>query len=123
VNHSDREKAFAEKIRGIRDADVDRLDPEERARFYRDRLMELDAGIPRQSRRHGRRHATWGAAFLAAAVMLGVAGNLVLRPKTAPPIPPGLMADSDILIGTDSLDVYENLEFYRWLAEATATAE
>jgi len=120
---SDRENTFAEKVHGIKDAAVDGLNPEERARIYRERLMALDVEIPKHSRRRRRRHATWGAAFLAAAVMLGVAGTVVLLPKTPSPIPPGLMTDSGILSNTDSLDLYENLEFYQWLAEATATAE
>ena len=63
-----------------------------------------------------RRRAWFLAAGLAAgAVAAGLVALLVIAPVAAPPAP-GLES-LDLLVEAE-IDLYDNLEFYRWLAEA-----
>ena len=61
-------------------------------------------------------------AIVVAAVMVIMAFQLILRPPRPAPVTASLVAELDLLSSPDPLEFYENLEFYRWMAEATANA-
>lgn len=119
---SKREKAFLQQLQTLIDEDGAPIDPEERARQHRTRLAALTVPAAPNNRRRTTRMVTLGASLAAAAVMVITAASLILRPPIQPPVAEALLADIDVLSGGDPIDFYEDLMFYRWLAEATADA-
>jgi len=103
---NDPETEFLKRVRAQLDQDARELDELTVARLRAARRQALDAG-PRRMR--------WLAAGgLAAATVAGLVALLLLTPAASPPANGleqlELLADADI-------EVYDNLEFYRWLAE------
>lgn len=68
------------------------------------------------------RHRTWLAAggLAAATLSAALAAFLLFAPAAAPPIT-GL-EQLELLSESDSLELYRDLEFYRWLAERADAA-
>lgn len=99
---------FEERVRATLEARAAALDPAVTARLRRARAGAL---VHVGTRRYG-----WtlqlapAMAFVMAAVVVGV---LALR--TPAPMEPAL-DDFELLAGTDPLDLYEDLDFYEWLA-------
>jgi len=108
------DRRFAVKIRSALDDDLTRLDPETVKRLRAARHAALNA-IP------VRRRITysWSLPAGAVAAMLAAVTVYMLWPQS-PPSGPMVAAgpdDADILIQSgDRLELYRDLEFYRWLA-------
>lgn len=105
-------------------------DPEKEARFVAALKRELDRGsealdgmsIVRlraarlralDARPHPRAWLLTGG-LAAAGLAVALIAVLLLAPAVAPP--PAGLDQFDLLSENDSLDLYEDLEFYRWLA-------
>ena len=110
---SDEQKNEARFIAAVKrelDRSTEALDTLTVARLRRARLRALDAGA---------RPRTWLIAGGLATATLGAAlvAVLVFAPAAAPPL--ASLEQFDLLSENDSLDLYEDLDFYRWLAART----
>jgi len=114
----DKEKRFLENARQVLDDSIHDLDSGTRSRLTQARNAALDARLQKQRKR--RRLLAWGtpAVGLAAAVLVGV---MVFRGPQ--PSAEAYVADFDILSSEESLDFYEDIEFYEWLAEGVDDEE
>jgi hypothetical protein len=114
--------AWALRAQAVLDEDAAALDAETRARLQRARQSALaDAGA---------RPAWWHDLFsrprlwLPAALAASLALALVMRPDAelgphfAPAASTTQLQDLDLLQGDESPELYENQEFYAWLAES-----
>lgn len=111
-----REAVFLDQAKALLDRRAEELDGLTLERLRRARRAAL-AGPPRSTRALGR--LVWAGGLATAAVAL-VAGSLwLLQPATHPPV--GALEDLEILAASENLDFYEDLEFYRWLAESDGT--
>ena len=104
------DRALAERAKAALDQSAQDLDAATCSRLNRARQAAL-AAAPR-----GRRPPAllWGAA-LATASALGLAVVLLRAPEPALPPLPIATEDFDVIAAQDSLELYENLEFYEWL--------
>ena len=109
-NRNAADEAFAEKAKQLFDASVDGLDGETRSKLNRGRqaaLAELQTG--------GRRWTQWvpagGVAVAAVAALVVWTGSQQVPELDAP----GVVADMEILLTEDSLEMLEDLEFYSWI--------
>jgi hypothetical protein len=112
VNEERHDEEFARQAKSMFDESVDRLDAETLSRLNRGRqaaLAELD-----RTRLAGR-WARWvPATGLAAAAVVAVViwqGNTVDATLPAN----GSATDFELLLGEDSLEMIEDLEFYSWI--------
>ncbi|HEY6008340.1 MAG TPA: DUF3619 family protein [Geobacteraceae bacterium] len=117
MKNDDRDRITAEKIRQKLDAGASRLDAGTLARLQEARLRALTSA--RRDRR-GRlslpfvpRWMTAGGLAAAAVVILSVS-FWVATPRT--PLPIQQTDEVEILTSQEHLDLYADLEFYRWLA-------
>lgn len=117
MKNDDRDRITAEKIRQKLDAGASRLDAGTLARLQEARLRALTSA--RRDRR-GRlslpfvpRWLTAGGLAAAAVVILSVS-FWVATPRT--PLPIQQTDEVEILTSQEHLDLYADLEFYRWLA-------
>ena len=117
MKSEDRDRIAAEKIRQELDAGASRLDAGTLARLQEARLRALSS--VRRDRR-GRlslpfvpRWVTAGGLAAAAVVVLSVS-FWVATPRT--PLPIQQTDEVEILTSQEHLDLYADLEFYRWLA-------
>lgn len=104
--NDDQDKTFLRRVRAELDHSAASLDELTVARLRAARLQALEA-----KPRHGRWFVLGGA--LSAAVAAGVVAFLVLTPVAVPP-PTGL--DQLELVSEADVELYQELEFYRWLA-------
>lgn len=103
-------QAWAARARSTLEQSAGELDAATCSRLNRARQAALaEAG-------RGRRPLAllWPAA-LAMASVLAVAVVLVRQPEPAAPALPVAAEDFDVIAAQDSLELYENLEFYAWL--------
>lgn len=117
MKNDDRDRITTEKIRQKLDAGASRLDAGTLARLQEARLRALTSA--RRDRR-GRlslpfvpRWMTAGGLAAAAVVILSVS-FWVATPRT--PLPIQQTDEVEILTSQEHLDLYADLEFYRWLA-------
>ena len=108
MNEPDRK--FGEQARGLFDESVDNLDAATLSQLNRQRqraLAELRPGVARPWIR-------WvPAAGMATAALIAV---MVLMPGPADMgAVPAAVADMEILLGEDSIEMLEDLEFYSWI--------
>jgi len=110
-----RDEEFLNRVRTELDRNADGLDELTVARLRAARRQALDAH-PRRFGwlSTGRGLALAGGGIAATAVTAGLVAMLLLAPAAVPPTN-GL--DQIELLAEADLDVYDNLEFYRWLAE------
>ncbi len=115
---TDKERQFLENARQVLDDSVRDLDAATMSKLAQARNAALDARLQKQRRR--RRMFVWGAPAvgLAAAVLVGV---MVFRGPQ--PSAEAYVADLDILSGEESLEFYEEIEFYEWLAQGVDDEE
>jgi hypothetical protein len=105
-----RAQAWAERARSTLEQSAAELDAATRSRLNRARQAALtEAGRWRRSTA-----LLWPAA-LAMASALAVAVVLVRQPETAAGALPVAVEDFDVIAAQDSLELYEDLEFYAWL--------
>jgi hypothetical protein len=110
---------FAEQAKNLFDRSVDSLDAGTLSRLNRGRhaaLAELE------SRARSRRKAYWlPATGVAAAAVLAV--MIVQGPETPDvAMDPVTASDFEILLDEESLEMFEDLEFYSWLEAADLEA-
>lgn len=103
------DKQFAEQAKAAFDSSVEQLDATTLSRLNRNRHAAIDA-------LQGHRAAVWGrwlpVTGVAAAALVTV--MLVSGPDTTT-LPADSVADFEILIEGENLEMFENLEFYSWL--------
>jgi len=112
----DKSTEFLNTARQVLDDSVQDLDGATLSRLAQARNAALN------SKRQTRRKALiWGApaAGMAAAVLL----LLILLPGKTPVAEEHFVADLDLLGSEETLDFYEEMEFYEWLAEMEASSE
>ncbi len=117
MTDSDNDERFARKAKSLFDDSVERIDAATLSRLTQSRYKALEQ-LERSSGRAPR--AFWvPATGLAAALLVAV---LILRmpADTIEPLDQPLAQDFDILLEEDSLEMFEELEFYSWLELADA---
>lgn len=116
MNMDERERRFLEKIRSELDAGAENLDRETLRRLHGARVTAL-AEVER--RRTGwlriPRWVTAGGVATAAVVVVAVSIWLAEPRQT---LPARQAEDLEILTAQEHLEMYKDLEFYRWLADA-----
>lgn len=105
MNKSD--DKFAKRAQALFDDSVDRLDAGTLSALNRARHEALDAARGRRSAWRLWAPAVGVTAVVVVAVMLTMPG-----PVAVDAVPP---ADMDILLGEDSIEMLEELEFYAWM--------
>ena len=109
------EQKFVAQITEALDASVDRIDAETRQRINAGRQRALE-----QDKRKPFLVATWNKTMLAAALSIFVA-VLVVKMQYQAPIEEENIEAMELMAAQDTLDLYEELEFYTWLAEEDVT--
>ena len=104
------DEKFAQEARALFDGSVDKLDAATLSMLNQGRQRALEAA-------RSPRNVEWmrwaPAAGVATAVLIAV---MVTLPEPGPvDVMPEAMTDMEILLGEDSIDMYEDLEFYSWL--------
>lgn len=102
------QQAFLQRVKDILDAGESRLDS--------DKLRDLRLARSKALARLPARRRIWqpvGLAALAASLALVVSLHL-MQPNLAVNAP--AVEDMNLLSAGDDLDLYENLDFYQWLA-------
>ena len=114
---SEPEKTLVAKVKDQLNQSVEKLDPDVVARLRRSRYEALHKQAPRAP-------WLWPASGLATACGAILAALLWWSspPEQAPPETAQIVEDVEVLIATDPLDLYEDLEFYGWLAENEHTS-
>lgn len=108
------EEQFIANVKKALDLGAENLDPEVRSKLTRIRHNALEAG-----ERQGFDLRRWftlpvaGWAATAALIVLGL--TMYLQPAGNGSLPP--LEDIDLLAAEDTLEFYDGLEFYAWLAE------
>ncbi|MDH5618764.1 MAG: hypothetical protein OEZ11_08985 [Gammaproteobacteria bacterium] len=103
------DEQLAQEAKALFDASVDELDAATLSRLNRSRHRALEAAHSPRS------------ALLRFAPAAGVAAAVLIAVMVALPGPrqvevmPAAVADLDILLGEDSIEMLEELEFYSWL--------
>lgn len=112
MNEPRDDERFADKAGTLFDASVDSLDAATLSRLNRSRQRALA-----EARRPGRQWLRWAPATgVAAAAVVGVlvwngpGGSRVDEPLTT--------VDFEMLLEDDSLEMFDDLEFYSWLDQA-----
>ena len=103
------EEEFSKRAKADFDASVEELDAATLSRLNRARHAAL-AELQQPTRQWAR----WvPAAGVAAAAVVAVV--IVRNPAAIDGPPPTVVADMEILLGEDSIEMFEELEFYSWL--------
>ena len=105
------EQKFVAQVTEALDASVDRIDAEtcQKINVARRRALE-------QNKRKSFFAPTWNKTVLAAALSIFVA-VLVVKTQFQAPIEEENIEAMELMAAQDTLDLYEELEFYTWLAE------
>lgn len=110
----ERDRELLEKVRATLDASIEDIDEATLHRLRRNRLDALEAaGANRQPFFLPRWVTAGGVATVA---VLGVAVSVWLS-ASRPVLPEKQVEDLEIITAKEQLDLYADLEFYRWLAE------
>lgn len=105
------DRAFNAKAKTILDRSADALDAHQRARLQTARRQALaQAATPRFV---ARPLLALGAA--AALATVGVIGLWTWQHSAPPPLA-ATLEDAELLFAADNVELYQHLEFYRWLA-------
>jgi hypothetical protein len=110
-NDRNTDEQFARQAKELFDKSVERLDAAALSRLNQGRHNALEA-------LQGRRPAAlWGRWLLPAAGVAAVAlvTVLVMRGPEPVTLPTESLADFEILLEDESLEMFEDLEFYSWL--------
>jgi len=113
VSDGDRDDEIARRARAALDRSIEEIDPATRARLVAARRTALDAlDRPRRDFVRGGAIATV-AAFGAAGLFF--AASWWLRTHADSIALEGALDDVELLADGDDLEMYDELEFYRWL--------
>ena len=107
---NERDKAFERKAKSAFDASVDELDAATLSRLNRSRHAAL-AGLQQPARQWSRWMPATG---VAAAVLIAVVAVQLPNVDDDSALP-AAVTDMEILLGEDSIEMLEELEFYSWL--------
>ncbi len=111
TNRND-ETAFIAKLKTVLDRSADALDAPTRARLQATRRQALaQAHAPR-----GFAPRWFVPVGAVAALAVVVALGLWWMPTTGTPPMAASAEDAELLFAADNLELYQNLDFYRWLA-------
>lgn len=112
LNHDD--ERFVAEAKAVLDRSAAELEPATTIRLQRTRLNALDAKPSRL------RWTVWASGFAMASI---AALTLVLWTKQPTPehhqVP--LFEDIDLVLSAENVELAEDLDFYRWLADADTT--
>ncbi|MBI5611537.1 MAG: DUF3619 family protein [Gammaproteobacteria bacterium] len=104
------EQAFIAKAKSILDRSADTLEGRERARLQAARRTALaQAAAPRFVA------PLWVLGAAAGLAVVGVAALWTWQ-HSAPPPMAATVEDAELLFAADNVELYQHLEFYRWLA-------
>ena len=113
MNAKDPEELFLEKVQNILDQGTENLGSRTERRLQEVRGQALmDAGEKRSRFLHPRR---WVLAGSFAMVTLAAVGLFLWLSPSPPPPPTGEIEDLEIITSQERIDLYQNLDFYRWL--------
>jgi hypothetical protein len=108
------EREVVEKARGVLDRSVTELDIRTVEKLRQIRLVAIEEAAPGKA--HWFAVRRWAmAGGIAAFVVLVVAVSLWINAPRQIQMA-GQMEDIEILTSQEHLDIYEDMEFYRWLA-------
>jgi hypothetical protein len=108
------EREVVEIVSGALNRSIAELDNRTAERLRRIRLAAVEqAGTERPRWFAVHRWVTAGGITAFAALVLAVSVWVTVPRQIQPP---GQVEDIEILTANDHLDIYENMEFYRWLA-------
>lgn len=114
--HQNPESAFLHKARAVFAESLDRLDTRVLARLHEDRARAVAAAT---RHRAPWRPRTWLLpSGTAAAVLVAIVCGILWwnhTPQPGVPFATGNNEDMAIVLGNDNLDMYADMDFYRWL--------
>ncbi len=110
----ERDRELLETVRATLDASTENLDDGTLRRLRRGRLDALEAARAGHQPFFLPRWVTAGG--VATVAVLGVAASVWLS-SSRPALPEKQVEDLEIITAKEQLDLYADLEFYRWLAE------
>ena len=112
---------WVEPVRRELDEHADALDAATRSRLNRARQVALEAARPRWSWSARPVRGLWLPAGAAAALALAVAlhPSMLERGGKEPVVATGVVEDLELIQQPESLELYEDQEFYAWLDEST----
>jgi hypothetical protein len=114
MSTENRDRELLERVRATLDASADNLDAATLRRLRRSRLEAVEAAGPKRRPFPLPRWVTAGG--VATVAVLGVAASVWLS-APRPVLPEKQVEDLEIVTAKEQLDLYADLEFYRWLAE------
>lgn len=106
------EEEIVKEVKELLDASVERLSPGMETRL---RQVRREALLQLESRRRWSPFGKWATAgsFAAVAAVIGLSVWLKTPEQS---VPVAAVDDTEIVASHEPLEVYEDLEFYRWLA-------
>jgi hypothetical protein len=117
MNESEQENRFSKQIKKTLDDGSHRLDSETQSRLTQIRYKALESKLnrrfPEWIYQPLTQYASVACALLLIVLFFGEPGKVQVDPS---------LADIDLLTSTDVLELYEELEFYAWLAEENMDA-
>lgn len=113
MNTKDPEKLFLEKVQHLLDQGVENLGGQTERRLEEARLDALSAVEGKRSGFFLPRRWVLAGSF-AMATLVAAALFFLLSPSTET-LPTGDLDELEIITSRERLDIYQNLDFYRWL--------
>ena len=104
------DQAFVSAAKSVLDRSAQELDGETIARLHRTRRHALEARPQRAP------WVVWAGGLAAACVALVVGALWWAEPSQTVPV--AGLEDIELITSADNLELYEDLDFYRWLADA-----
>jgi len=109
------EREVVEIVREALDRDVTELDSQTTDRLRRIRVAAVEQAGAARPRWFAVHRWTTAGGIAAFAVLVVAVSLWVSQPRRIQP--PGQVDDIEILAAREHLDIYEDMEFYRWLAD------
>lgn len=114
---SDERTPFEDKTQSVLRDSAEHLDGHTRSRLTQARHAALA-----EIERHRSQRVRWllpaGAAAAAVLAVFLLQGRIAVAPVTTEPV--AAVEDIELMTAEDSLEMYENLEFYAWLDQAAS---
>ena len=113
MNAKDPEKHFLDTVQELLNHGTENLESRTERRLEEIRARALSAADEKRSGFLPPRRWVLAGSF-AMVTLAAAALFFFLSPSTAPP-PPAQLEDLEIITSRERLDIYQNLDFYRWL--------
>ena len=120
MTQDNREAVFVDKVRMALDDSAEAIDGATLSRLRQARAQALAAGSVRQ--RSSRRVWTWVPAGGAALTSIGILSAILYLHTGGTPQKNGAGEELELALSGDSPDLYQELDFYQWLAEEKRNA-